>query len=432
MMQGPFFTTDYYLRSKEALTIALSTAPVYDSWRPADPGEKFPIDYRYAKLSELTKNDIRDYFPSGLVPCHRDVAEGLRRGEIEFVETSGTTDERVTNIWYQPWWNASEAASWKLNRHTANLDGAHREAILASAMNVGFRSKADLSMRERTLGRFLFLNEKATVREWTDHHYRRMLDELEEYRPVVLEANPSLLARLSWWAIEKGARVYQPQVIVFTYEYVSAMHLRDIQRVFQSPVVSSYGATEVGYVFMQCEYGVFHQNTDFCRVDFKALPVVHGGPSVGRILLTTFNHPWVSLIRFDVGDLVRQYEEPSCPCGRDEGFLLSAVEGRLAYATFTTDGRLVTTRQVDEALSAIDDVRDYQLEQHSANLYVLQLVTIGDPQAATRAGRAALRELYGSDADVQIELCADIEPTVSGKYRRTHASIELDIKRLLI
>ncbi len=412
------------------MTIGLSTVPVYHSWRRVDPGDSFPIDHRYAVLSELTKNDIRRYFPQGLVPYHRDVAEGLRRGEIEFVQTSGTSAERLTNIWYQPWWNASETASWKLNRHTAALDGTHREAILASALNVGFRSDTDLSMRERTLGRFLFLNEKVGAPEWTDRHYERMLDELEKYQPIVLEANPSLLARLCWWALEKGLRAYQPKVIVFTYEYVSAMHLRSIQQVFQTPVVSSYGATEAGYVFMQCEHGVFHQNTDFCRVDFQPLKGIHGGPAIGRILITTFHHPWMSLIRFDVGDLVRRYENPSCPCGRNEGFLLSAMEGRMAHATFTTSGRLVTTKQVDDALSAIGGIRDYHLEQHAASAYTLSVLVVGDLKPVTQASLNALHALYGSDAAIQIEACDDIEPTVSGKYRRTHASFDFDVKRL--
>jgi phenylacetate-CoA ligase len=429
-MQRPYFSTDYYLRSQEALTIGLSTVPMYHSWRQFDPGEGVPIDQRYAVLSELTKNDIRRHFPQGLVPYQRNVAEGLRRGEIEFVQTSGATAERVTNIWYQPWWNASEIASWKLNRHTAVLDGTHREAILASALNVGIHSDRDLSMRERTLGRFLYLNEKVGAREWTDRHYQRMLDELAEYQPIVLEANPSLLTRLCWWALEKNRRVYQPQVMVFTYEYVSAMHLRSIRQVFQAPVVSSYGATEAGYVFMQCEHGVFHQNTEFCRVDFQPLNDIHGGPTLGRILITTFHHPWVSLIRFDVGDLVRRYENPSCPCGRNEGFLLSAMEGRLAHATFTTKGRLVTTKQVDDALSVIDGIRDYQLEQRSANVYTLKLVLVGDPMPATQASINALHSLYGNDAAIQIASCDDIEPTMSGKYRRTHTSFGVDVTRL--
>jgi phenylacetate-CoA ligase len=431
-MQGPYFSTDYYLRSQEALTVGLSTVPMYHSWRRFDPGDSFPIDHRYAVMSELTKNDIRQYFPQGLVPYHRNVAEGLRRGEIEFVQTGGSTAERVTNIWYQPWWNASETASWKLNLHTAHLDGAHREAILASAMSVGFRSDADLSMRERMLGRFLFLNEKVSAAEWTDRNYQRMLDELGEYQPDVLEANPSLLARVCWWALEKGVSVFQPKVIVFTYEYVSAMHLRSIRQVFQAPLVSSYGATEAGYVFMQCEYGVFHQNTDFCRVDFQPLQNIHGGPTVGRILVTTFHHPWVSLIRFDVGDLVRIFEKPPCPCGRSEGFLLSALEGRMAHVTFTTGGRLVTTKQVDDALSAIEDIRDYQLEQRSTSVYTLKLVMVGDPEPVTQASLDALHLLYGGDANIQIQLCEDIEPMLSGKYRRTYSSFDFEDKRFFV
>ncbi|MBN1594948.1 hypothetical protein JW933_03385 [candidate division FCPU426 bacterium] len=412
------------------MAVGLATVPVYSSWQQHDPGENCPVDQRYAALSELTKNDLRQHFPQGLVPRHCNVAEGLQRGEIEFVQSSGTTAERVTNIWHQSWWNASEASSWKLNSHTAQLDGTQREAILASALNVGILSDKDLTLQDRRLSRFLFLNEKAGASEWTDRHYERMLQELEAFQPVVLEANPSLLARLAWWALDKGAPVFQPRIIVFTYEFSSSIHLRCIRRVFSAPLVSSYGATEAGYVFMQCEHGSLHQNTDFCRVDFQPLKAEHGGPQLGRILLTTFHHPWVSLIKFDVGDLVRLHDSHSCPCGRNEGFLLSSLEGRLANATFTPEGRLVTTKQADDTLAAVDGIRDYQLVHLARNDYTLQLLVDANPDLVVPAAAAALRSLYGKNMRVRIEPAVDILPGVSGKYRRTHAVFHFDGKGL--
>ena len=90
------------------------------------------------RLPALTKADLRDHGPEGLLAPGRLIDDGVMRGEIELVQTSGTTSERVTNAWHQPWWDASERASWKLNAHAAAADlGAHREAILTSPRSTG-------------------------------------------------------------------------------------------------------------------------------------------------------------------------------------------------------------------------------------------------------------------------------------------------------
>jgi phenylacetate-CoA ligase len=423
-----FFSETYWQRSRTALDLALETAPVYRSWQTCDPGKEAPIDARYQAMPELTKKDMRESFPQGLVPSGRRVEEGLASGEIEYVNTSGTTEEKVTNLWNQTWWNAAERASWKLNAHTAHLDGTQPEAQLTSALSVGVRSEQDLPMSARRLGRFLFLNEKVSPREWTDAHYARMLAELAEYRPEVLEANPSYLAHLAWWALAQGRQVYSPRVILFTYEFASALHVRDIRRVFQSPLVSSYGATEAGYVLMECEHGTLHQNTEFCRIDFEPLKPEYGGPELGRILVTTFQNPWTSLVRFDVGDLVRLDPRPACPCGRAEGLRVLAVEGRSANLTFTTGGRPITTKALDDQLARVAGARDYTLEQTAPRAYRLLLVASENPAAAASQAREVLEALYGPGAEVTVELQADLEPGPSGKYRRTRALFDYSVK----
>jgi phenylacetate-coenzyme A ligase PaaK-like adenylate-forming protein len=429
MIQKSYFSNDYYQRSKEALNIGLKTAPIYRLWQNLAQVDGIPIDECYAALPKLTKKEIRNHFPFGLIPNNLDPVEGLKRKEIEYVETSGTTAEKVTNIWNQSWWNASEAASWKLNSHTMHLSHALKEAQLASALSVGFLSKEDLPIESRILNdRFLFLNEKISANEWTDFHYNRMVRELAEFRPIILEANPSLLARLAWWAIDNNVEIYNPQVIIFTYEFISAIHLASIRKVFSIPLISSFGCTEAGYLFMQCEHDTYHQNTEFCRIDFEPLKNKHGGPEIGRILVTTFQNQWVSLIRFDTGDLVRLKKDPTCKCCRKEGFMLSAIEGRVANATFTTSGRMVTTKELDDLLSGIEGIRDYHLEQNLKNRFILKLVLNGNKKLIVKKADEKIHMLYGKDINVKIQVCNDIKPAASGKYRRTQANFSFDLK----
>ncbi len=428
------FPQGYYRKSLDILETSLTQLSVYKPWREFDPGVEYPVDQRYAALPALTKRDIRQQFPLGFVTESYNVKRGLDSGEIHFVTTSGSTDISLTNIWNQSWWDASERASWKLNAHAARVaTGEHPEAILANPRNVGFISdNVDLAMEKRCLSRFLYLNEKTDPVTWSSELMDRMIRELAIFQPVILEANPSLLAILCRYAANSKKEVFQPALIVLTYEYPSRMHYRQIKRVFNVPIASSYGTTETGYVFMQCEEGRFHQNTEFCRVDFQPLRPEHGGPQLGRILVTTFNNHWYYMVRFDVGDLVRIDESGRCSCGRNYGFLLSAIEGRFTNATLTCDGRLVTLRQLDDALSAVSDLDGYRLEQLSSGVYVLYVVSRRqDKDSLSAALTVILHGLYGKEARVLVVHEKVMSPEDSGKYCLAKTLFPLSIEQFL-
>jgi hypothetical protein len=95
------FPAGYREKSLAALTAALGTAPLYRSWRKFDPGPGAALDARYDALPELTKNEMRRHFPQGLVPNRLNVEEGLARDEIEYTFTSGSTGEKVVNLFNQ-------------------------------------------------------------------------------------------------------------------------------------------------------------------------------------------------------------------------------------------------------------------------------------------------------------------------------------------
>ena len=422
---------DYERRSLETLETALSHTPIYQSWKLLDPGPGYAVDLRYHSLPVLTKEELRVHFPYGVVPRGLDLDAALARGEVSFVRTSGTADEALENIWNQPWWNASERASWKLNSIAARVaTGLHPEAILASALSVGPRSENGPIPRERrTLGRFLFLNEFGTTAEWPEGHERRLLQELADYQPAVFEANPSLLARLARFAWTTGMRVYQPPLITLTYEFPSVLQLRAIRRVFRSPIASSYGSTEAGYVFMECEHGRLHQNFEFCRVDFAPFPnrgSNHAG--VGRIFCTTFGNKWFPLVRFDIGDLVRLASGP-CPCGRNFGMTLSAIEGRLKSLCIAEDGRLVTHREIDDALARVDDLQQYRLLQET--LKTVRLDVIGEDGQGKRVARDAaemLHGLFGRGVNITVSEVSELLPEKSGKFLLAKCDFPLDFR----
>ena len=409
--------SDYQEASLEALDGALLHTAAYESWRAMDPGPAAAVDERYAALPHTDKAFIRSAFPYGLVPREKDLDQGLLRGDVELVATSGTTEERVINVWNQRWWDFSERESWKLHAVTARVcTGAHREAILTSARNVGPASDGrELPFQERRLGRLLYLNERSSPLLWTNETLIRIARELDEYRPHVLECNPSYLARFALGAERLGLAVAQPDIILFTYEFPSLLHLRQIKRVFGAPLGSSYGSTEAGYVFMECEHGAHHLNATSCRADFVPLPGAEEG--IGSLRVTPFGNEWTALLRFDPGDLVRISTEFACPCGRNGAVVLKALEGRKTALTRTLEGRPVTQAELDGVLAAEEALVTYQLVQEGKGIYVLKAVL---PERGRRGAmdrlHDALRELYGRHAVARIDTCSDLEPEASGKF----------------
>jgi phenylacetate-coenzyme A ligase PaaK-like adenylate-forming protein len=428
------YPQEYYSRSSSFLDRALEQVAVYRGWRTLDPGPGYPVDCRFAAMPALTKKDLRENFPRGLMPSSMDLDRGIASGEIQIVETSGTTDDKVTNIWNQQWWDASEKASWKLNSWMEKIaTGEHREAILVNPRNVGFISDSvDLSMEKRRLSRFLYLNEKTDPLSWPQGHMDRMIEELNLFKPDVFEANPSYLARLCRYIATHRKKVFQPGIIVFTYEYPTIWHYQQIGRVFTSPMVSSYGTTETGYVFVQCEQGCLHQNSEFCRVDFQPFKAEFGGFLTGRILVTPFNNPWSYILRFDTGDLVTIKEDCRCACGREGGLILASIEGRRVNLTLTCEGQPVTLHKLDSAISVLKDVEEFQLVQNGQTYYELALVSRRTDKARLiEEARQIVAGVYGDKANVAVTLKTAIAPESSGKYLYAKALIPIELESFL-
>lgn len=428
------YAPPYPSRCLKAVDDAIQHTPAYRAWQRFDPGREAGVFSRLAALSALTKEDLRAHGPAGFVPHGRSLDEGLASGQIELVSTSGTTGDRVTNIWYQPWWDASELASSRLNATAqVTITGKHREAILTSPWCTGFPCENGfLSMEERLAGRFLYLSERSDPGTWPAAMMDRMVDELNRFAPDVLEANPSFLARLSRHIVRNRVRVRPPPLIVLTYENPSALHLRQIRSAFDSPLASSYGSTETGYVFMECEAGRLHQVAESCHVDFLPLKPEHGGPALGRILVTTFDNPWRSLVRFDVGDIVRLNDAELCPCGRHEGLTLASIEGRTVNLTLTPAGQAITQGAVDRALGGIAGLVEYQLIQTGRAAYHVRFVAdaAGSPQVAGSI-REALGAMYGSGSVITPEPVEAVAPDPPGKYRLTRSLTPVDADTLL-
>lgn len=431
------YTTSYSERCLSTLESALTRVPFYRTWSARDPGGSRPLLERLAAFPILSKREVRSNVPHGFMDEeHARGVGGFAAGEVEMVTTSGTSEERLSVVWHQPWWDLSEREGARMHPVLDRLfETGHREAVLTSPLCAGnLCHVGDASMEERTIDTLLFLNQTPNPASWGERAVRRMAEELDRFHPEILEADPAYLALFARGCQMLGIAPFQPECIVFTYEFPSRLFVRAIERVFPDvPLVSSYGSTETGHVFTQCEHGTFHQNTRTCFVEMRPFRPGRGDPAVGRLLVSTLDNPWFTLLRFDTGDCGRLAGSEPCPCGRTEGMSLSAIEGRVRDLTFDTMGRAVTVKKLDDALCGVSGLSTYQVEQTAEARYLARFVAEGaeDPTLAIRVVER-LMGVYGADARVETRRETAIVPEQSGKFRLARASLPVRAEELFV
>jgi len=416
---------------EQALDEALASVPFYSKWKPRDVGSGAGPLARLRNMPTLTRRELRAGFPRLFTPGGKDLKHALDQGEVELVATSGTTDDRVQVIWWQPWWDEQEKAQYLTgNPLPQGIWGrGFKEAVLTTPVcSAGVCHIGDLPMKERIWERMLFLNQKADPAHWSEKDLARMVEELAEYAPEALEADPAYLAALARYAVKQGIQLHKPRYIGLTYEFISRTHLHAIHQAFgATPIINSYGSTEAGCLHLNCEHGRLHPNLNFTHADVIPLKPQHGGPTRGRLVASVLKNPWLKLLRYETGDLVRLASDP-CPCGR-EGESLLKIEGRMKDVTFKKDGALVTVEDVDAALGelAASGLEQYQLVQEAAARYLVRFV--GDASLEAEL-RERAQKLYGGEVAVQRE--TTIAPEPSGKYRLAKTELKFDPASLFV
>ncbi len=414
-------TQTHWADLHEALTHCATRVPLYRGLPAPDRAldmeeacrralEGFPI---------LTKDRLRGAFPHKLVPDGVVLADALKKQEVAFVGTSGTTGERVQVLWHQPWWDAQERDGFRVNALTRSCveQPGYKEAVLTTPVCSGNLCHVGrLSMEMRTLDEnLLFLNQTADPSLWTDADVIRMADELDTFKPVALEGDPAYLAFFGVRLARLGRTPYRPKFIDLSYEFPSRRHVATIKRAFGAPVLDAYGSTECGFVFMECDAGKLHHN--FAWSHAEIVPV-NGLEGAGVLVVTPLRNPWLNLVRFDTGDLVRP-ATGTCTCGLADGLVLESIEGR-AKDCLVGPGGLVTVRSVDRALASVPGLLHYKLTQRSPSELDLDLVADGfDPlHEADAAG--ALEPLFGARPSTRVVTSVPVE--ASGKFRLCRAT----------
>jgi phenylacetate-CoA ligase len=420
-------------RALSALTRAFREIPFYAKrGAPPDPGQT--LAEALAKTPLLFKNHIRTALPKQWVPAGRDVKAELASGDLELVETSGSTGDRTRILWDKGWWLRQEERAMRTNpvaaRAMDGASGAYREAILTTPVcGLGVCHIGDVPFEERVDGRYLFLNMRPDPAFWRAEDMTRMLDEIARHETVGLESDPTYLAALSRHAARTERDISVRGFVTLTYSMTSATHVRAIRRVVRVPAFQLYGASEVGVLFMEGEDARLHHCPFTTHVEFLDAKVESPGTNnLALVVVTTLDRVAQPLVRFVAGDLV------SIDRGTEGKFTpvppVVSMEGRIQDALVRPDGAIVTAGAIDRALAPLEGIAAYQVNQTVPGAAEVDVVhEDGAPASLEDDVRERLAGLL-SGLTLTTRKSTAINAEASGKYRLSRRQFPLDVGAL--
>jgi phenylacetate-CoA ligase len=381
-------------------------------WREL-PIYRIALENNFSRLPLIGKRELRENFPNNFLRAGQNLDALLENKSVELEHTSGTSEERTAVLFGRGWWNAQEARVLRLNSFVAQTLDAHpnaRRATLVPPICNGLVCFSNYTSKSaRTVDATRFVNQARIPFLVTDAEFARMAEEILEWSPVFLDLDPVHGAWFALYCERNKIKFPSVKFILCSYEFVSVVHRKILERVFGVPVFNLYGSTETGHLLMENERGEMKASLE--NVFYEIVEPDERG--VGNLVVTTLTNEIMPLVRYRIGDLAERREEPYAT-----NYL---VHGRARDALFRRDGHRVTTLEVDQCFSDVNGIAHYQLRQAANGDCDLQFIADREVPGAEELNRvtARLENLLQLENKITVAAVEKLPPLTSGKFRLT-------------
>jgi phenylacetate-CoA ligase len=361
----------------------------------------------------IGKQEIRRGLP--FLPPGQNLDHLLEKEVVELEHTSGTSGEQLPVLFKRGWWDTQEERVLRLNPFIASVldkyPDARRATLTTPACNGRVCFSAWRSRAHRTFGKTLFVNQQRIPFVLKDEEMARMAEEVADWAPKFFDLDPVHGAWFALFCERQGIRFPSLEFILCSYEFVSVVHKRILERVFGVPVFNLYGSTETGHLLMEEGQGKMKP----CFENAFLEVVNPDARGVGDLAVTTLTNDYMPLLRYRIGDLVERRAGPY-----ETNYI---VHGRIRDAIYDSEGRRVTTWDVDQCFNKVEGIVHYQLHQLKDGQYQLRYIPHGGGPQAGELKEVALRlkNLLHPSGAIEVESVDMLPPTPSGKFRLTFA-----------
>lgn len=380
--------------------------------------DRKPIYNDITDLPFFSKDEIARNFPSGFM--NRNLEQAISKEQVEYATTSGTSGLQLNIIREKFWWTEEYKRAYGKNKTLANITKDNpRIALLTTAVcSSGVCYITNPTYQERINGFFLSLNTTADPNTWAEKDILRIHNEMNEYQPGVLQVDPFylLIFLQKWKRYFPHKKHFQPQAIVFSYEYLSLGCKKFISENYQCCLFSAFGSTELGFLFIENENHDMVRTTRQEIIEF--IPIMD---NIFEISVTSWKNKFMPFMRYLTGDLIEIKNRSLLNPGRIDidNFGSVVFHGRKKDMFYDTSEKPISIATMDHTIfQAAPELIMYKIKITITGDLIIEGI-IKDQKGKNKIESSLSKALLTLDTrirKVSFIPVHSISPSISGKY----------------
>ncbi|MCU0851570.1 MAG: hypothetical protein MUC80_09930 [Candidatus Thermoplasmatota archaeon] len=307
------------------------------------------------KLPFITKKDIVEHYPDGILPVDYD------RKNAYVASTSGSTGKPVSVYVDFPTLaqglllSVRQGKTYQYNVRTAKIAsiGTFHQGRIDRVYDDAIVNHTQLF---RKSDNYLSMNAFDPIKD--------IIKKLNEFHPNIIYTYPIILQHLAYFKKKGYCDNINPAILQvggysmdqYTREYIS--------NAFHCPIVNLYQSVEAcGTIAYECLQGTWHINTDFYHVEVidEHNHLLPPGKR-GHIVVTRLFGRGTPIIRYTgMDDWITLGEHYECSCGYTTPIFKNGVEGRVSARVILPDGRVYPAASFELVSLVLTELKTYKI-----------------------------------------------------------------------
>jgi phenylacetate-CoA ligase len=372
------------------------------------------------KLPYLTKSDVRRHLYFDMMSETADKRDMLK------ISTSGSTGEPFVCYADRAQLEFRWAATLRAQEWTGYQFGDRCVRLWHQTLGMTPR-QVWMERVDAALTRRKFI----PVFEMSDAKLERMMNEIAEWQPVLMDGYAEALDFLAHYLKSRGKIAVRPKALMSSAQTLPGSSRLLIEEAFGCKVFDKYGAREFSGIAYECE---MHRGHHVVAEGYIVEILRDGQPAApgetGEIVITDLNNYCFPFIRYRIGDLGTAVDPTNeCSCGRGMP-LIGNIEGRVQSIIQGTDGRYVPGAFFSHYLKEFDHaIQRFQVVQERRNALTFRVVKGGRySDDVLEEVLTTFRKHLGEDMQIDVEFVENVEMVRTGKRLVSVSKLGIDFQ----
>lgn len=379
------------------------------------------------KLPMISKNDLMDYFPEGIVPAN------YNRKKAQLICTGGTSGKAayiysdfsiaaICTINCLRAYRLLNFPHWKKSKFVYIGDMGGNRSMPVFERNFLSHFKSIIPFNN------LFnINMNQPLQE--------TINELDKIQPDTIHSFPGVLHYLAFLKTKGYGKNIKPKLLTCSGEILDEYTRNDIEEAFGCSLYDEYTSVEAGSgIAFECLKKNFHILHDLYEVEgIDRSGELVGLGEKGSIVLTRLGGQGTPIIRYTgMKDWIAVSEEEKCDCGLHTPLLINGVEGRLRNDIILPDGKVFSAATFCEITPIVQDFKTFKIKRYliiQKKIDEIEILIVVDEELRNKGPPVDLivdkiqqvyQEMVGPDVKINIKEVNETElDKKSGRKRPT-------------